>query len=1200
MPAVTTVDLNNAKLNLDHLEALLTSPALTAVDRLGNVKMTWSGLLADLNAAAAITETGTNREQAQAARDAALVAQAAAELAEDSSWALSRLRPSTAAGLADATIPNGEYFGVLSAEDTAVADIYLKVDGATATFSGKRSISSNAALKPKWAGKIQAWPDPFFRDPGYLTTNTLLGATRWWTASGNYANWATAANTLFDGKMLIKTGNADLSGMIIDLAEAGIAVGDTMTASILVTGAGATAQLFGRFALADGTWVGGQLPQGLTDTGAGGAVTSGTPQRLTIEAVVPATATHLRLYPVASAAGVSFNVNALWSYKGAKTAGPSWPIMPDPDGLRAKVTKNTADIATNAAAIAPVVQGAGRKNGWPDPFFRNFDIASITQYGRVRWSGSTPNAFFTKVANAVFNGYALRRNAGLGSGSLGGVRVWMDDLGAVAGDTISVYHLFVADGTVTINAPAGFYTSAGAAVGGQLAGVAQVGGGSQLVNQGTTPRWIKQEVVVPATAAYLWIYPWTGTAAKTFDVVAVWAFKGTAAGGNGPTWPTLEDPSNFQLQINDLDTRLDVAEPKITLNTALSTYAVDSRGAVTASAEAVTLAVVNPSTAARDLTFRGWGEPYVPAGVSFNAVRIKTISRTAALESSKWRTLSIMVRTGAGSHLGTAPVVAVGSITVLEDSDVLNNVTILLKDPVTGAPKTLSDADFSGGEYFIGVYATNAAGAPAACGEPRATQPNHLGALGYYTTAANPLTANWLAVTGGGGPRQGFEHLLLTAPVESTVYSPTPEMSAGVLATLAESAPSIVKPPFIYGVQGKECNVYIRALHYGDESEYFHDFAGSYGTHQNERWTYTPTGALAANPLTYSAHNKRTGSQLVSHVMQLRTAAVAAGAGNQAMMFIGDSLINGGIITQTMLDNAATDVMGVTLYGTRGTGANKHEGRGGWSIDDYATAGHTYYSFTVSGVVTPPAINSTTYTNNGNIYTVQEVNLVGGAGTIVCSVSPLNGAPQAAGVLTKTFGVGDAAINYSAFTTVPGNPFWIGGALNFSQYLANNGYPVMKKVFICLGVNDGFSQTTDAGIEAKADSELAKLDLLIASIKASDPGTKVFPMLTSPGGDQDAFGNNYGVSQNWHRYKRNMAIWSSKLITKYGAEEANRIILVPCNVAWDSVYSQSTVAAARNARDATVVNRQNNGVHPATIGYQQIGDCCWATAKVHA
>ena len=48
MSAITTTDLNNAQLDVQHIAALATSPALTAVDRMGNTKKTMTGVLASM------------------------------------------------------------------------------------------------------------------------------------------------------------------------------------------------------------------------------------------------------------------------------------------------------------------------------------------------------------------------------------------------------------------------------------------------------------------------------------------------------------------------------------------------------------------------------------------------------------------------------------------------------------------------------------------------------------------------------------------------------------------------------------------------------------------------------------------------------------------------------------------------------------------------------------------------------------------------------------------------------------------------------------------------------------------------------------------------------------------------------------------------------------------------------------------------
>jgi len=426
----------------------------------------------------------------------------------------------------------------------------------------------------------------------------------------------------------------------------------------------------------------------------------------------------------------------------------------------------------------------------------------------------------------------------------------------------------------------------------------------------------------------------------------------------------------------------------------------------------------------------------------------------------------------------------------------------------------------------------------------------------------------------------------------------------GIDGITAAVTPVIVMPPTIYGVQGQECNLYIDNLHVGDSSVYAHDVTNTAanGAQQRERWTWTPTGAQSTGTLTVSAYDKTSGAVLASATTNQRAAASTAGSGTtKTINTIGDSLINANTILQTVIDIASTDVMSVTMIGTRGTGANKHEGRGGWSITDFSTVGRTFYSFTVSGVVTAPLINSTTYTNNGSTFKVQELSLVAGSGTIICERTAGTNAPSASGTLTKSSGTGDATITFSSSSAVSGNPFWIGGVLNYAQYLTNNSLATPDWVVIHLGINDAFSYTTDEAVIAAAIAAFNNLDLLITSIKAAGAGVKVGLMIPTPPANQDGFGAGYGTGQTAWRDKRNIMLWAKELITKYTGQEASRIYLVPSNTALDVVNGYPLLAAAPvNSRSSVTVQRQSDGVHPDTSGYQQIGDALWAFLKCNA
>lgn len=127
MPAVSITDLNNAKLDVDHMAALATSNALTATDRLGNTKKTWSGIEQDLGAAYAVTTTGANRIASEEARDIALAA-------SDAAVATGRLYASTAEAQADAGLVNGS--GYVAPLPDGSLQAYRKVSAAASTAIG--------------------------------------------------------------------------------------------------------------------------------------------------------------------------------------------------------------------------------------------------------------------------------------------------------------------------------------------------------------------------------------------------------------------------------------------------------------------------------------------------------------------------------------------------------------------------------------------------------------------------------------------------------------------------------------------------------------------------------------------------------------------------------------------------------------------------------------------------------------------------------------------------------------------------------------------------------------------------------------------------------------------------------------------------------------------------------------------------------
>lgn len=387
--------------------------------------------------------------------------------------------------------------------------------------------------------------------------------------------------------------------------------------------------------------------------------------------------------------------------------------------------------------------------------------------------------------------------------------------------------------------------------------------------------------------------------------------------------------------------------------TSLETFTASLVGAfslvrtITAQSTQAVLQATSVSSIARDLVFQGCGERYAPGGVVFNAIKVRIVSRNAALSTSRWKSLNVAIRTGANSHLAESAVIAVGSTQVNEDLSTLTNITIVLKDPTTGEVKTLSDEDFFGGEYMVCLYALNATGGPASCGEARGTMTNTLGpGPSYYfnTLMGSPLSGLWSPITGN--PRIGFDHLYLVSPQETLVYSGPSVSLATALADMAYPVPEVVLPPYIFAIEGRECNVYFDNLHASSPVDFNHDVTttSSVGKQQTERFTWIPSGAMTVGTITVDVYHPRSGVKVATKTAQLRAAAASAGTGvTRKLIFVGDSLVAAGIITQTLLDLSNTDVMHVTCLGTQGTPPNSHEGHSGWTINQYVTSGSPFF-----------------------------------------------------------------------------------------------------------------------------------------------------------------------------------------------------------------------------------------------------------------
>jgi len=180
-----------------------------------------------------------------------------------------------------------------------------------------------------------------------------------------------------------------------------------------------------------------------------------------------------------------------------------------------------------------------------------------------------------------------------------------------------------------------------------------------------------------------------------------------------------------------------------------------------------------------------------------------------------------------------------------------------------------------------------------------------------------------------------------------------------------------------------------------------------------------------------------------------------------------------------------------------------------------------------------------------------------------------------------------------------GSPFYIDGAFDFSKYINNNTLPGCDIVLIHLGINDVAGLTSAEHVDSYVVTTKTQLDAMIASMKTYNASIIIGIALTiPPSSSQDSFGASYGCRNERESYIRRISRWQKFVIDNYGDRSDENIYIVPFNTALDTVHNMQKAAAAPwNSRTSETTERQNNGVHPANIGYYQLADCYYAWIK---
>lgn len=434
-----------------------------------------------------------------------------------------------------------------------------------------------------------------------------------------------------------------------------------------------------------------------------------------------------------------------------------------------------------------------------------------------------------------------------------------------------------------------------------------------------------------------------------------------------------------------------------------------------------------------------------------------------------------------------------------------------------------------------------------------------------------------------------FEHGTLV-----TYYERYTELSGMPI----EPTPEIILPDKIYAVVGDTLQLFKRGFVKAVNPYNYDVFISCIKGGQFPRyWEYTPAlGDVGTTPFVAYIKNGNGDILTIKEVSLITVAAVQSPSAATTILCVGDSLTTSGEWCQeasrrligTGGSPAGLALSNILFKGRKTGGGIGWEGNGGWQWSSYATAGVSAYRFTVSGITTPPALGAV-YANNGEYFTVMEINITLGSGSILCT-NYYGNAPEASGTLTKDSGLGDATITFSASALDSGNPFWdaMAGALDFPTYVNTYMSGACDSIYFLLTWNG------QAGNKSDFSYEIGVAKTLIDHIHTNYPSCKIkimgIPLPSLNGGigidyqGSSSYSNPYGLVVTALNLNNAYQNWCNE------AAYSGFMEFVNISAQFDAENNMQEAEKPVNTRSSKTEMVGINGVHPDIEGQNQIAD----------
>lgn len=467
-----------------------------------------------------------------------------------------------------------------------------------------------------------------------------------------------------------------------------------------------------------------------------------------------------------------------------------------------------------------------------------------------------------------------------------------------------------------------------------------------------------------------------------------------------------------------------------------------------------------------------------------------------------------------------------------------------------------------------------------------------------YSTDGN-MTETY-AVTNGGFP------FYFRVGIIKDNYVLNDDQIADIASRIGVTPPDPVNislPDTINAIVGDTLQLFFRGMIQAvDPYKYDILVTCSKGNKYPRYFQYTPTVADVGTTTFTVTVKDDDRNVLASKTCQLVTRnVVQSPAANLNVACFGDSLTATGTwcaeanrrLTGTGGTPAGKALTNIAFVGSKQNGTTGYFGVGGWTWESYTQQGRPAYRFQVTGVTSLSV--GAVYTNNGNTFTVMEVNVTGGTGNILCSVTALTPAPSASGTLTKSSGTGDATITYTSVARDTQNPLWDwdNNKMSFIPYANAVAGGKIDVVYTLLSWNEQTPGRTDF------TSVLNQIKIFADTLHAEFPNAKLKIMgvqVPSVRGGMDA---NYGATGTSYADGYGMVVTALNQNDAY-QEFANRpeysgfVEFVNVSAEFDTEYNMPHAERAVNTRNAEVTEWvDTNGVHPDNNGYLSIGDVCY-------